>query len=46
MVTMATSHFSDETRSTTSGGTLVVGVHERLMTELESTEGQLGAIVR
>ena len=43
---MATSHFSDDTKSTTSGGTLLPPVHERLVAELESTEGQLGAIVR
>ena len=37
----------DEVRSTTSGGTLPFpSNHERLMTELESSEGQLGAIIR
>ena len=37
----------DEIRSTTSGGTLPFPTaHDRLMTELESSEGQLGAIIR
>ena len=38
----------DDTRSITSGGTILSYPpnHERLLTELESSEGQLGAIIR
>lgn len=37
----------DEVKSTTSGGTLPFPTaHDRLMNELESSEGQLGAIIR
>lgn len=42
---------TDDVRSITSGGTGATtlpypSTHERLMTELESSEGQLGAIIR
>ena len=44
---MAASVYSEETRSTTSGGTIpLASQHDRLLIELESAEGQLGAIVR
>ena len=37
----------EDARSITSGGTILYSSnHERLLTELESSEGQLGAIIR
>ena len=37
----------EDARSITSGGTILYSAnHERLLNELESSEGQLGAIIR